>query len=597
MLSPDNREIYTSALTPPDGFTFDTGLATTFSLDPAVLLSIPLEIALGSISGKDETDPIALLEGLRSIANRLTVFVDRGRTHVPKQANQLYGLLESMISEVRAPLGGSFHPKMWLLRFIDNDSDEPLLRLLILSRNITADNSWDICMQIEGYPTGRNVAGNKALFDLITKLPEYCVEKLTKNRKKQIGSLANECRRTKWNLPEGFETLEFITLGDGRAFKPEWTDELAIISPWVGESALRQLSASTENLRIIISRSEDLDTHKRDLGKLAKKWHCLSERAEIDDGEEASNPELIGLHAKVYIGKRGWDTHIYIGSANATNVALVRGSNVELLAHLTGKKSRIGSIDTLLGSDGLGPFLYEYDWDVEPPEADKQKEKAQKLLEKARETIINADIELECCEVSTDRWKQSLKTNSEIKLKGVDSFVAWPLTVRNERAVDCLGLSPQKELSLGQYSKASLSTLIAFSISSNIVKLSLQFVLCLPITGLPEDRDDEILRSIIKDKESFLRYLMLLLGKYGNGFPVLKKHSTGGSGGYGKWRVGTPLLEDMIRTLSRDPERLEAISNILVKLKSNEESDDTIVPGEFKKLWESFDEILRQTIK
>ena len=46
MLSPNARSLYTAALTPPPGMVFDEAIGTTFSMDPAVLLSVPVHLAL-----------------------------------------------------------------------------------------------------------------------------------------------------------------------------------------------------------------------------------------------------------------------------------------------------------------------------------------------------------------------------------------------------------------------------------------------------------------------------------------------------------------------------------------------------------------------
>jgi len=39
MLNPNSRSLYTSALTPPPGMIFDEAVATTFSMDPALLVT------------------------------------------------------------------------------------------------------------------------------------------------------------------------------------------------------------------------------------------------------------------------------------------------------------------------------------------------------------------------------------------------------------------------------------------------------------------------------------------------------------------------------------------------------------------------------
>lgn len=67
---------------------------------------------------------------------------DHAGINFPSGSNVLFGLLESMVIPTKAPRGGVFHHKMWVLRFVQPDIDEPpLIRLLILSRNITYDRS------------------------------------------------------------------------------------------------------------------------------------------------------------------------------------------------------------------------------------------------------------------------------------------------------------------------------------------------------------------------------------------------------------------------------------------------------------------------
>ena len=121
MLSPNNRSIYTEALTPPTGFALDIAVATTFSMDLTTLLSVPLQLVLQSTEDRDELmkDPIALYEALQRATQRVHVFAQQGRIQAPRQHHLLYSLLEPMITEVAAPGGGVFHPNMWLLGFAE----------------------------------------------------------------------------------------------------------------------------------------------------------------------------------------------------------------------------------------------------------------------------------------------------------------------------------------------------------------------------------------------------------------------------------------------------------------------------------------------
>lgn len=76
MLAPDNRELLLEALRPPDGYQFDRGVGTTFSLDLLTLLIAPLSLAFMEVTKTEEAlgDPVLLLEGLQRYADRLTIF-------------------------------------------------------------------------------------------------------------------------------------------------------------------------------------------------------------------------------------------------------------------------------------------------------------------------------------------------------------------------------------------------------------------------------------------------------------------------------------------------------------------------------------------
>lgn len=123
MLSPDDRHLFLQALRPPEGYTFDSGIGTTFTLDLYTLLITPLSLALFDRDSTEQalSDPLSLLESLRRYASRLTIFCQAGRINLPKESHPLLSYLESMVVEVQSPRGGVFHPKLWLLRYSSTD--------------------------------------------------------------------------------------------------------------------------------------------------------------------------------------------------------------------------------------------------------------------------------------------------------------------------------------------------------------------------------------------------------------------------------------------------------------------------------------------
>ena len=259
MLNPNSRSLYTAALTPPPGMVFDEAIGTTFSMDPAMLLSVPVHLALlGGDRGNPLRDGIAVLESVRRLSDHITVYAQRGRLLVPSPPHILYGLLESMVVEVVAPRGGVFHPKLWVMRFTDpGDADAVLLRLMVLSRNLTADRSWDVALTLEGRPTGRYRSDNRALGKLVSRLPEMAFGEVEAVRTGQAVRLGDEVRRTEWDLPSGFEEVSFHVIGLKRkAWTPDWSKRFAVISPFCRHKALEMLVDTTGSPDALISRPE-----------------------------------------------------------------------------------------------------------------------------------------------------------------------------------------------------------------------------------------------------------------------------------------------------------------------------------------------------
>ena len=117
VLDPDARTIYLSALRPPDGYTLDRAIGTTYSLDLVTLLSVPLAFALFDRAESNEEllkDPVLLLEALRRHAQRTSIFCNAGQIASPRGAHALFIALEPMVHEVRCPnRGGEVAPVPW----------------------------------------------------------------------------------------------------------------------------------------------------------------------------------------------------------------------------------------------------------------------------------------------------------------------------------------------------------------------------------------------------------------------------------------------------------------------------------------------------
>lgn len=596
MLNPNSRSLYTSALTPPPGMIFDEAVATTFSMDPVLLLEAPVYLALMAADGQTDPDPLSVLEAIRRYSKRITVYVQRGRIQVPQIAkpNPLFGLLEEMVIEVAAPGGGVFHPKVWAIRFVSPDESNAMYRLVVMTRNMTTDQSWDLSLQLEGTIAGRKSKTNKPLAHFFKTLPDLATGATEPSRREQALRFADELHLVQWELPEGYDELTFYLPGTkGFDWEPPSANRMAVISPFCSDEALRALTKKTKAADALISRPESLSALKKDTLKLFTQCLHLDDAAETEDGEEddaTEQPLATGLHAKVYLFEtRHYSdyTHVIMGSANATNAALNASKNVEILIELVGRKSKVGGIDELLSADGLGEYLVDFDTSKEA-EVDALRQAAEESVERARSRITEVALSIVCRPGSKDDlW--ALVLSGEIpSLEGIVSASAWPITVTREYAVNILDSDAHGGIRLGEFSASSVTGFIAFELKTNHPDVTVRFVLNIPVTGIPEERNSAILQSVISNQEGFLRYLLLLLGD-----DRVSGLDPGSSSGFFKWLArladgeDIPLLEDLIRTYSRHPERLAEISGLVRDL--SHESPNAIIPEDFLNLWTVFE--------
>jgi hypothetical protein len=266
--------------------------------------------------------------------------------------------------EVAAPNNGAFHPKMWALRVKPVRADDPVrLRFLVLSRNLTRDRSWDIALTLDGVVAKRPQALNRPLVEFIRRLPYLATAGLPDGARALAEEFAEDVRRTDWSLPDPFEDISFAVNGlGGKPWRPDPCVRLGVISPFCDDKALSMLADLAGASRpILIGRSDELALVPARTLERFSRVAVLDEMAATEDGEELEPTALQGLHAKAYIAERGWDTAITVGSGNATQPAFLSGRNVELFATLTGKRSRVGSVEEISGEKGFGrltrPFV------------------------------------------------------------------------------------------------------------------------------------------------------------------------------------------------------------------------------------------------
>lgn len=599
MLEPNIRQALLEALRPPDGFTLDFALGTTYSLDLPALLMVPLAFTFFDIADNEQGpggDPVALLEAIRRNSNRIAVFVQGGQIKVPVKKNQLlYAELEKSVHAVQpANSNAVFHPKVWVMRFTHDK--EVMYRLLCSSRNLTLDRSWDTLLCTEGLLTDRErpYSSFHGLGNLIKELPKLATQELPPDLKARIRQFEREVRLTNFEVPDGFERMHFWAsgvAGDSGFCLDDLPRRLLVISPFVDDKLLTFLTKESEE-SILISRQEELQRLAPKTIAAFSKVHFLNQEAETREApEENTVEELEGLHAKLFIAEYGWDAWVISGSTNATEAAFNR--NVEFQVALQGKKSLTG-IDAFLAREKnqvrFADMLSEFHLDEEALQRDREQEALDREADLICRLIAGLRFEGKA-QASSDKtnFDLSLQLTAEtipFKCK-LAKLVCWPITLAQEHGKP-FESKPGVTAEFKNISFEALTSFFGFEV--NIIRAGKQarrrFVVNVPVIGFPENRSERILQCMIKGADDLLRLILLILGENASweerltAFNCLDSESWKRSG-----FEAHGLFESLVRSLLHQPWKLNHINRIITDLRATQDGRQ-LIPEGFDAIWD-----------
>lgn len=622
MLNPaSNRCDYGHLLRPPPpdetggiAYELDAAIATTYSLDLNALLVLPVSLVLGNtLEGNLAGEKIALLDAISQLGGKLKVFYQRGNIRVPPEFNRLFGLLEPMLASIvptaqdseRSAAFSSFHPKLWLLRYVRKDrrgstrpDPERRYRLLVMSRNLTFDRSWDLTACLDGQPSAESARIDDALAWFVESLEPYAPGF------EPLKSMIRDLRRMQWQPPQPFRDPRMLPGGGAHIADPDdrfgtplnfgdAKDDLLVVSPFLDASekkALDWLGIDVKGRRMLLSRSDSLDA----LGQQALSgWDCYALNDRIVDGEEQREEEHArsqNLHAKLIVSRSGQTAHWHLGSANAT-IAALGGSlsdtprNTEFMLRLSGADAKVG-IDVLLrqwiGDEG-NHFVVPHTFtplDVSEQESNRTK------LRMLAHRLIASDWKLDACADQAGRYRLVLATNFELCDVPDGFHVNVGLLSRLGVWKPLLSGVEWSDLALTQ-----LSALVPLQIcgQDGEVKESLviQARLFLP-TGV--NREDAVVRELVDTPEKFLNYVRMLLDPSPDKRRVLRsdRHGNEVSDMFG-FDGSDALFEQLMRAAARNPEHLERVGQLVKRL----DKLKMVVPEVFFDLWRHFAPLAR----
>lgn len=610
MLAPEMRVLLTDALRPPDGHRLDVALGTTYTLDLTALLLAPLSFAFAEHDGDPtHADPAALLAAVRQYSDRTTVFCQAGAIGVPAQYRRVLTFAEGCVQEVAAQQPGRiFHPKVWVLRFAAEG--DFVHRLVVLSRNLTFDRSWDTVLVLdEGDPSSAVDAAPAV--DFVDALPGLCLRPMPDARLAQVRSVAESLRGVRLAAPAPFDAADLLALGiagqPAPMPPPADAERLLVVSPFLDLGSVRSASRVPE--RTLVSRP---DTFAR-LGAVSLAgWQTkvLSRHAETADdapevveaiGVVTTNPAedgpaptsrswvADGLHAKLVVADVGLRSQTVTGSANFTSAAW--HGNVEFSVRLEGPVRACGVDAILKDRDGVGALLERFDVPDDTPLVDAHEE-AERALDIWHQALATANPQVVVGDV--DGETTSLDVRIAVADAGPGSTRIWPITLRPDAHAQMLA----EQLVWPSVAVSSVTPFLAVetTVLTDAGRVIKRCVIKADLAGDPPERQQGVIRDMLRDVEAVIRYLSMLLAQpeLGAGAVLGSVVAPDAAGSEApSWLThDLVLFEPLIRAAVRDPAAVGRIAQMVEELREVE----GLLPPEFDALWDVVQQFVREEI-
>lgn len=610
MLNPNNDRLdYGQILVPPDDYFLDFAIGTTYSLDLDALVGACIALGLS-----EETDsnlmknPICLLEALRITGDKVALFCEGGQIYTPNNVTPLYILLEKIVFQVSTSKRKeitkypSFHPKFWLIRYI-NKNKTPLYRVVVLSRNLTFDRSWDVTFTMDGKVNNKITSKAAPVIDFVSYLTNFLTaDDNSKSKSKKIKTIIRELPYVHFELNTNeFEDFEFLPTGvkkanggfhtiDDKAFFPLFRDsshEVLIMSPFLTNSVIKGFVEKNKNLS---HADYMLFTRAMSLGKLnpndCKDFRIFTLKDAVVDGEltvseEGQQPQKQDIHAKIFMVRKYSDTYLYLGSLNASHNA-IKG-NVEFTVMLKSKNRYLNmnelSKSLFNGSENSSANPFQEVKLTENFEVDEEQEKKDILDSYIKEIVrMKPSAQVICNEGHYD-INVCFENFNNIEFK----VTVLPLLFNKPELLSENILF--KNLLLNQ-----LSEFYKISVTDTYGTNTVQRVIVIPTEGMPNDREKNVITHVVKDKNSFYRYISFLLG---DDFALSALESTTGVNSFGEKSnlksIQIPALyEKMLKSAATAPERLKEIDYLIKAV-----SKDGVIPKEFEELYNVFKKVVK----
>lgn len=339
MFELSNRKTLVDLVTPPTGYKFERGIATSYSLELDTLMRVLLAFQNYNSESDIVNDRFAFLQTFTKVINKGNFLMFCSAGHITSyKGSKLVSLLDNVISDIYVEKG-KFHPKVWLLKYIYAEShkvnQDAIYRFICMSKNLTNSDFLEASFCVDGKRNNRLIGKNKNLSNFLKDVLSHA--DANKVNKGAFSSLIRELDNVQFKIPDAdFEY--FYQFGKESAKKLEKCLEIknikkgAIISPFLNSTFIEGLAKKIKDV-IIISTQSALDgisdrVYSAYLKDNENIFILADDVSSEDSSGSSADSKRINLHAKVYILENSNRCGVWIGSANATSNGW-KGNNAE----------------------------------------------------------------------------------------------------------------------------------------------------------------------------------------------------------------------------------------------------------------------------
>jgi len=567
-----NRLEYGQLLFPEPGYELDFAVGMTYSLDFEALLGVPVSLGmLETLDSAAAQNPYFLLEAIRKSSDRIALFCNYDGIKLPQNIRPVYALLENSVFPVFLGTKKNFHPKLWVIRYKDWEGNV-LIRVIVLSRNLTFDRSMDIAVEMTGEVGKQTNEVNRPLSDMLSFVADYASEE----KRHQVKALARDVMRVgTFDCDEKYEEYQFLPFGIPKyknKAQPLFDDanQLLVVSPFLSDGVLKTLTDGPSK-KVLITRSSSITrTAFFKFEQIYVPKEALLDNAVLEQADEPGEMKR-DLHAKVYFKTCREGNFLYLGSLNASANAFYH--NVEFMLGLK-FRPYMASFDSVLKDfvpDENSPFelVERLDHYQAETEGEEDSNPFEGIVDKIRGAVVTPQ---------GDGFRVQIDCDLPEREASIE-----PLFRRGYRRPLAPGVAFDNML------LKELSELYVISCDGvcGVVKI--------PTTGIPlEERNKAIYSNVIGSKSGFLAYVSFLLsddytqaGMEQHELLNMLNHADQNR----KAEVAGALYERLLWTAAYQPERFESVQNVMQHI------EPELVDESFKKLVELFQQAISKRKK